>query len=76
MVLKWRSQRWFSAAVFVLGVIALVVVAYAFLLLRTNFATAGFSLLIVVVLISTLGSYVSSVLLAVVAMACLAYFFA
>ena len=64
---RWRSQYWFSAAICVFGVAALVALAYACLLLGCDFATAGYLLLVCVVVISTLGSYVTSVILSVVA---------
>jgi C4-dicarboxylate-specific signal transduction histidine kinase len=45
------------------------------LLLGAVFATVGFLLLVVVVLISTQGNYVCSVILSVAAVGCLVYFF-
>jgi C4-dicarboxylate-specific signal transduction histidine kinase len=53
----------------------LVTLARVYLLLGADFATAALSLLIVIVLISTLGTYVSSVILSIVAVGCLLYFF-
>ena len=75
MMRRWQSQFWFSAAVSLFGIAALVALSYAFLLLGFDFPTAAFSLLAGVVLISTLGSYVSSVMLSTVAVGCLTYFF-
>jgi signal transduction histidine kinase len=76
MMRRWRSQYWFSAAICVFGVAALVALAYACLLLGCDFATAGYLLLVCVVVISTLGRYVTSVILSVVAVGCLIFFFA
>ncbi len=75
MMRRWRSRYWFSAAICLLGIGALLALAYACLLLGVEFATAGFSLLVVVVLISTVGSYFSSVVLSLVAVGCLNFFF-
>jgi C4-dicarboxylate-specific signal transduction histidine kinase len=49
--------------------------AFGFLLLGVNFATAALLLLIVVVLMSALGTYFSAVFLSVVAVGCLSYLF-
>lgn len=75
MIRKWRSKYWFSAAICLFGIGALIVLAYLCLLLGADFTTAGFSLLVVVVIISTVGSYVSSVVLSMVAVGCLSFFF-
>jgi len=75
MMRRWRSQCWFSAAICVFGVAALVALAYACLLLGCDFATAGFLLLVCVVVISTLGRYLTSVILSVAAVGCLVFFF-
>lgn len=72
---RWQTPYWFSAAVCLFGVVALVALSYAFLLLGFDFEAAGFLLLVVVVIISPLGSYVSSVILSCTAVACLVYFF-
>jgi C4-dicarboxylate-specific signal transduction histidine kinase len=75
MMRRWRSQYWFSAAICVFGVATLVALAYACLLLGCDFATAGFLLLVCVVMISTLGRYFTSVILSVAAVGCLVFFF-
>jgi C4-dicarboxylate-specific signal transduction histidine kinase len=75
MMRRWRSQYWFSAAICVFGVATLVALAYACLLLGCDFATAGFLLLVCVVVISTLGRYFTSVILSVAAVGCLVFFF-
>jgi C4-dicarboxylate-specific signal transduction histidine kinase len=59
----------------VFGIAALVALSYALLLLGVDFAPAGFLLLVVVVVISPLGNYFSSVVLSVAAVGCLVYFF-
>ena len=70
-----RSRYWFSAAVCLLGIAALVALSYGLLLMKVDFATAAFSLLVVVVAISALGNYFNSILLSIAAEACLVYFF-
>jgi hypothetical protein len=75
MMRRWRSRYWFPAAVCLFGIAVLVAISYASLLLGTDFATARFSLLAAVILISILGSYVCAVVLSVVAVGCLSYFF-
>ena len=72
---RWRSQYWFAAAVCLFGVAVLVALAYACLLAGVDFATAGFLLLVVVVVISIQGNYVCSVVLSVTAVGCLVFFF-
>ena len=76
MMREWRSRYWFSVAVCLSGIAALIALAYACLWFAVDFTTAGFLLLVGVVLISTKGSFVSSVILSVVAVGCLTYFFA
>jgi C4-dicarboxylate-specific signal transduction histidine kinase len=71
-----RSQFWFSTATSVVGIAVLAAQAYALLLLGCDFATAGFLLLISVVVMSTLARYVVSVILSVAAVGCLVFFFA
>jgi len=75
MMRRSRSQYWSSAAVCLFGIAALVALSYALLLLGVDFAPAGFLLLVVVVVISPLGNYFSSVVLSVAAVGCLVYFF-
>jgi C4-dicarboxylate-specific signal transduction histidine kinase len=75
MMRRWQSQSWFTAAVSLFGIAALTALSYAFMLLGFDFTTAAFSLLVCVVVISTLGRYLSSVILSIVAVGCLTYFF-
>jgi C4-dicarboxylate-specific signal transduction histidine kinase len=72
---RWRSQRWFPAAFCLFGVAALISLSYIALLLGADFAEARFWLLAAVVVASLMGSYISSVVLSVAAVACLSYFF-
>jgi C4-dicarboxylate-specific signal transduction histidine kinase len=72
---SWRSQFWVSTGICVVGIAALIVLAYACLLLGCDFATAGFLLLVCVVAMSTIGRYVTSLILAVAAVGCLVFFF-
>jgi C4-dicarboxylate-specific signal transduction histidine kinase len=58
-----------------LGIAALVLLSYVALLLGFDFAQARFWLLAIVVVLSLMGSYLTSIALSVVAVACLSYFF-
>jgi C4-dicarboxylate-specific signal transduction histidine kinase len=71
----WRYQNSHSAIVCLFGFAALLTIAYICQLLGAEFATAALSLLVVIVLISALGSYVGSILLSLVAVGSLSYFF-
>lgn len=71
----WRSQHWLSIAVCLSGIAALLALAFVCVWLKLDFATAGFLLLIGIVLVSTQASFFSSVILSVVAVGCLTYFF-
>ena len=64
------------AAQFFLGSIALALVTLIFFRLGVDLASTGFVYLIVVVLLSLMGSFIASALLAVLAVASLVYFFA
>ena len=75
MMRRWRSKYWFSTVVCLFGIAVLVALAYACLLLGVVFATAGFLLLVVVVVLSTEGNYACSVILSLAAVGCLVYFF-
>jgi C4-dicarboxylate-specific signal transduction histidine kinase len=70
-----RSSYSYSALVFLFGSAVLLTLGYIYQLLGAELATAALSLLIVIVLLSTLGTYVTSVLLSFVAAGCLSYFF-
>jgi signal transduction histidine kinase len=62
-----------SATLFAFGAIGLVSITFACYRLRFNVATAGFLYTIVVVLLSRMGDFVSSILVSVIAVFCLAY---
>jgi K+-sensing histidine kinase KdpD len=64
-----------SAAQFFLGSIALAFVTLAFFRLHVDLASAAFAYLIVIVLLSLMGSFIASALLAVTSAAGLADFF-
>jgi PAS domain S-box-containing protein len=59
-----------------LAIIALAGITFVCSRLQLNISTAGFLYLIVIVLLSLAGDYVSSVVTSVIAALCLAYFFA
>jgi len=59
-----------------LAIVALAGLTFFCFWLKVNISTAGFLYLIVIVLLSLSGDYISSVVAAVVAVLCLAYFFA
>jgi len=75
MIRGRRSQYWFSIAVCLFGIAALIALSHACVWLGVNFATAGFLLLVGIALLSTQASFVSSAVLSVVAAGCLTYFF-
>jgi signal transduction histidine kinase len=62
-----------SATLFVIGAVGLVSVTFACYRLHFNVATAGFLYMIIVVLVSRMGDFVSSILVCVVAVFCLTY---
>ena len=62
-----------SATLCVFGAIGLVSITFACYRLHFNLATAGFLYMIVVVLLSRVGDFVSSIFVSVVAVFCLAY---
>jgi signal transduction histidine kinase len=66
-----RLQR--SVTLSVLGTIGLASITFACYRLQFNLATAGFLYLIVIVLLSRAGDLVSSILVSIVAVLCLAY---
>lgn len=75
MLATWRSSQWLPAVISLLGIAGLLALAYGLLVLGVAFATAGFSLLVVVVLLSMIGNYFISIALSIVAVGCLAFFF-
>jgi PAS domain S-box-containing protein len=70
------SQFWLSATQCLLGSIGVAVVTFICFRLELDVATAGFAYLILVVLLSLIGSFIGSVVLSIVAVACLTFFFA
>jgi PAS domain S-box-containing protein len=70
------SQFWLSAAQCFFGGIAVAAVTFICFRLELDVATAGFAYLILVALLSLIGSFIGSLVLSVVAAACLTYFFA
>ncbi len=72
----WKSQFWRSVAVCLGGGIGLVLLSAACFRLQTTLATAAFALLLMIMLISLLGSFVVSAILSFVAVLCLNFFFA
>jgi C4-dicarboxylate-specific signal transduction histidine kinase len=75
MYLRWRSQIWFPFISCIVGVAALILLSYVGALLGVDLAEARFWLIVAVVAASMIGSYISSVVLSVVAATCLYYFF-
>ena len=70
------SQLWRPAAQVLLGSVGLAVLTLVCFRLQLNLASAAFGYLIVIVLLSLMGSFVSSVILSIIAVGCLNYFFA
>src|SRR5439155_22527653 len=66
---------WHSAAHFVLGSIALALVTLLCFQLQLDLSTTAFTYLIVIVLLSLMGNFLSSVVLSIIAVGCLRYFF-
>jgi signal transduction histidine kinase len=69
-------QFWRSAAMCLFGGIGLAAVTLVCFRLQLNLATAALLYLIVVVLLSLRGGFVASVVVSVIAVGCLAYYFA
>jgi K+-sensing histidine kinase KdpD len=76
MKCDWGSKFWRSAAQCFFGGMGLVLVTFVCFQLGFNAATAGFAYLILIVLLSLMGSFIGSVILSIVAVGCLSYFFA
>ncbi len=70
------NRLWRPAAQFVLGSVGLALLTLVCFRLQLNLASAAFGYLIVIVLLSLIGSFVSSIVLSIVAVGCLNYFFA
>jgi PAS domain S-box-containing protein len=73
---KRRPRSQAVAAQFLLGVAGLALITFICFRLGFGLARTGFAYLIVVTLVSLLGSFTVSVVLSIVAAACLNYFFA
>lgn len=69
-------KLWLSATLCFLGGVALALIMVVSIRLHFNLATAGFFYMIVVVLLSREGDFVSSIFVSVVAVFCLGYFVA
>jgi PAS domain-containing protein len=72
---KGRPRLRAVAAQFVLGVIGLTSVTLVFFQLDFGVARTGFAYVILIALVSLLGSFSVSVILSIIAVACLNYFF-
>src|SRR5712691_7864936 len=70
------SQFRLSATQCLFGGIGVAVLTFICFRLELNVATAGFAYLILGALLSLIGSFIGSVILSIVAVACLTYFFA
>jgi PAS domain S-box-containing protein len=70
------SGLWRPAAQFLLGSVGLALLTLVCFRLQLNLASAAFGYLIVIVLLSLMGSFVSSIILSIVAVGCLNYFLA
>lgn len=75
--MEWASARLRrSAALCLFGIVTLASLTFLCIRLHLNIATIGFLYLIVVVLLSLTGDFVSSAVLSIISVGCLAYFFA
>ena len=72
----WKSPLWHSVAQGFFGGIALALVTLACFRLGLDLATTAFAYLIVIVLLSLMGSFYVSAVLSIIAVAALNYFFA
>ena len=72
----WKSHLWGSVAQGFFGSIALALVTLACFILGLDLATTAFAYLIVIVLLSLMGSFYVSAVLSIIAVAALNYFFA
>jgi signal transduction histidine kinase len=76
MTRDWKYEIGRTAAICLAGGIGLIALSYLCFRLKFGLAEAGFSLLVVVTLMSLLRSYVGSIVLSVIGFCCLSYFFA
>ena len=72
----WKSPFWHSVALGFFGGIALALVTLACFRLGLDLATTAFAYLIVIVLLSLMGSFYVSAVLSIIAVVALNYFFA
>jgi len=73
---RTQSTLWHSVGQFVLGSLALAMATLLCFRLDLNFSTTAFIYLIVLVLLSLVGGFISSAVLCIVAVGCLNLFFA
>jgi K+-sensing histidine kinase KdpD len=76
MMRNQTTRLWRSAAQCFLGSIALALVTLVFFRLGLDLATTAFTYLIVIVLLSLIGSFLVSAVLSIMAVGGLNYFFA
>jgi len=72
----WKSKRWRSVAQCFIGSIALALVTLVCFRLEVDLPTTAFAYLIVIVLLSLMGSFFVSAVLSIIAVGVLNYFFA
>src|SRR5271166_1962866 len=72
---KWRPRLQAAAAQFLLGIAGLALITFVCFRLDFGRGRTGFAYVILLALLSLLGSYGASVVLSMVAAACLNYFF-
>jgi C4-dicarboxylate-specific signal transduction histidine kinase len=75
MQFAWRSRFWRSAVVCLGGGLVTVLLAYACFAVAFDFASAGFTLLILTALLSLVGRVFDSIVISVVSIFSLDYFF-
>ena len=73
---KWRTRLQPGAAQFLLGIAGLALITFVCFRVEFGVARTGFAYLILVALLSLLGSLIASIALSIVGAACLNYFFA
>src|ERR687887_414462 len=70
------SQVWNSATQCIVGVIGVAALTFVCFRLQVEMATAGFAYVMLIAVLSLIGSFVGSIVLSVGAALCLVYFFA
>src|SRR5258707_7612784 len=68
------SQFWDSAKRYLFGCIGVAVLTFICVQIEVSVATVGFAYLILLALLSLIGSFIGSLALSIIAAACLAYF--